>query len=400
MAVLGLVIGLATALAPAARAATNLDPKRFAAIALDASTGEVLYARDADAQRYPASLTKVMTLYLTFDALDRGDLKLSDPVIISPRAAARPPSKLGLPVGQRLTVQEAINVLVVKSANDVATALGETIAGNEAAFARQMTARARALGMQHTVFRNASGLPDPAHVSTARDLAILARAFLRDHPDDYRVFDQEQTTFRGRLIPGHNALLRRPGIDGFKTGFTNASGFNLLTSGARDGHRIIAVVLGGHTARGRDLFMRDLMRASFAALTVRDAGLDVRVASLLDADYAPLTVSPTFAEAKAQPSPASTARAALFQGDGQSARTAKAQWWIQVGAFSSADRGQARLQEVRERHPRHFGDAPEQLDRIDGLYQARFASVSAGEAKAACALLAADGDDCMVTSNP
>ncbi|WP_395443878.1 D-alanyl-D-alanine carboxypeptidase [Caulobacter sp. UC70_42] len=398
IAVFGLVLSISIVLSPSAGAATRLDSKRFAAIALDATTGEVLYARDADAQRYPASLTKVMTLYLAFDALDRGDLKLSDPVIISPRAAARPPSKLGLPAGQRLTVQEAINILVVKSANDVATALGETLAGNEGAFARQMTARAKALGMNHTVFRNASGLPDPGHVSTARDLAILARAFLRDHPDDYRVFDQEQTTFRGRLIPGHNALLRRPGIDGFKTGFTNASGFNLLTSGARDGHRIIAVVLGGRTARGRDLFMRDLMRASFASLTVRDAGLEVKVASLLDADYAPLTVHPSLDRAKAEPAPEPRAQATL--GDQIPSSSAPPKWWIQVGAFSSADRGQARLRDVRDRHPRHFGDAPEQLERIDGLYQARFASVSAGQAKAACALLTAEGDRCMVTSNP
>lgn len=267
--------------ASSAHAAGDFDPRKFAAIALDASSGEVLYAQDPDAARYPASLTKVMTLYLAFDALDRGDLKLTDTVVMSPRAASRPPSKLGLAAGRTLTVQEAIDVLVVKSANDVATALAERLAGTEAAFAARMTARAKALGMTHTHLSNASGLPAADHISTARDLAILARAFLRDHPQDYRVFDQQQTRFRGRLIPGHNALLARPGIDGFKTGFTNASGFNLLTSGARDGHRVIAVVLGGRTAGGRDQFMRRLMRASFSALTIRDAGTDLTVASLL-----------------------------------------------------------------------------------------------------------------------
>jgi D-alanyl-D-alanine carboxypeptidase (penicillin-binding protein 5/6) len=265
----------------AAHAAGDFDPRKFATIVLDASSGEVLFAQDQDAERYPASLTKVMTLYLTFDAIERGDLRLTDTVTMSPRAASRPPSKLGLPAGRSLTVQEAIDVLVVKSANDVATALAERLAGTEARFAAKMTARARDLGMTHTHFTNASGLPDSDHVSTARDLAILARAFLRDHPQDYRVFDQQQTRFRGRVIPGHNALLARPGIDGFKTGFTNASGFNLLTSGARDGHRVIAVVLGGRTAGARDQFMRRLMRASFAALTIRDAGTDLSVASLL-----------------------------------------------------------------------------------------------------------------------
>lgn len=278
----GLWLALIVAIGPSdGQAADAFDPKKFAAIVVDASSGEVLYARDPDAPRYPASLTKVMTLYLTFDALECGDLKLSDTVVMSPHAASRPPSKLGLPVGRTLTVQEAIDVLVVKSANDVATALAERISGTEAAFAAHMTARAKSLGMTHTHLTNASGLPDADHISTARDLAILARAFLRDHPQDYRVFDQQQTWFRGRVIPGHNALLARPGIDGFKTGFTNASGFNLMTSGARDGHRVIAVVLGGRTAGARDQFMRHLMRASFSALTIRDAGTDLSVASLL-----------------------------------------------------------------------------------------------------------------------
>jgi D-alanyl-D-alanine carboxypeptidase len=388
--------------AGSANASPDFDPRKFASIVLDASTGEVLYQRDADAPRYPASLTKVMTLYLAFDALDRGDLKLTDEVTMSPRAASRPPSKLGLPAGQRLTVKEAIDVLVVKSANDVATALAERIAGSEPAFAARMTARAKALGMTHTRFRNASGLPDPNHVCTARDLAILARAFLRDHPHEYRVFDQQQTVFRGRMIPGHNALLRRPGIDGFKTGFTYASGFNLLTSGARDGHRIIAVVLGGRTSRARDRFMIDLIRASFSALVIRDAGTDVSVATLLGPEnpagqIESASAGPGVHVQKPLPaSPVSSFRTA--QGDegtdnfGQTLQ----RWQVQVGVFSSAGRGQARLADIRLGHPAHFGAAPRRLDKIGGAYRASFAGFSAANAKEACHLLISEGDDCLM----
>lgn len=264
-----------------AAAAATFAPGKFAAIVVDEASGEVLYARQADAQRYPASLTKVMTLYLAFEALERGDLKLDDKIVMSPRAAARPPSKLGLAAGERLTVQEALEILVVKSANDVATALAEEIAGTESAFARRMTAKARELGMTRTRFANASGLPQPQNVSTARDMAILAHAILRDHPERYRLFSLRQTNFRGRLIRGHNALLRSPGVDGLKTGFINASGFNLLTSGVKDGRRLVAVVLGGPTARARDEFMRQLLNASFTSLSVKYAGLHLPVGALL-----------------------------------------------------------------------------------------------------------------------
>lgn len=387
--------------AEAAHASPTFDPRKFASIVVDASTGEVLYEREADAPRYPASLTKVMTLYLAFDALDRGDLKLSDEVTISPRAASRPPSKLGLPAGQHLTVREAIDVLVVKSANDVATALAERIAGSEPAFAARMTARAKALGMTHTRFRNASGLPDRDHVCTARDLAILARAFLRDHPRDYHVFDQQQTVFRGRLIPGHNALLKSPGIDGFKTGFTYASGFNLITSGVRDGHRVIAVVLGGSTSRARDQFMKDLIRASFSALVIQDAGLDVSVASLLGAEdpagQRGLVAAGTAVHDQTPASTSLVSSSQTAQGDDGSANFGQTwqRWGVQVGVFSSPASGQERLADVRHRHPGHFRDAPRRLDKAGSVYRASFAGFSAAEANEACRLLTSEGDDCL-----
>jgi D-alanyl-D-alanine carboxypeptidase (penicillin-binding protein 5/6) len=385
-----------------ATASPNFSRGKFAAIAIDDATGDVLYQRQADAVRYPASLTKVMTLYLIYDAIERGDLKLTDKVTISPRAAARPPSKLGLRAGDHLTVAEALDVLVVKSANDIATALAERIAGTEAAFAAQMTRRARELGMAHTRFRNASGLPDHRHVSTARDLALLARSFLRDHPAEYRVFDQEKTTFRGRVIRGHNALLSRPGIDGFKTGFTNASGFNLLTSGAREGHRVVAVVLGGGSAAGRDRFMRDLLRASFASLAIRDAGTTLRVATLLgakdplpkpDAKALQLAAGDRYSRSSFTDSPA--------QGDAETVCEDQTPgcWWVQVGAFKSPERTKAYLTEISTRHPRRFGAAPRRIDPIGQVYQARFAGFSAAGAKAACDVIVAEGGDCLAMAN-
>jgi len=390
-----ILLGLAL-LAPFGRAIAADTGERFAAIVIDAETGETLYARHADARRYPASLTKVMTLFLAFDAIEAGKLKLTDRVTISPRAAARPPSRLGLPVGDHLTVGQAMDVMVVKSANDVATALAETLGGTEARFAKTMTAKARLLGMTGTRFANASGLPDPGHYSTARDLALLGRAFLRDHPQDYAIFDQESLVFRGRRIQGHNALLSRAGIDGFKTGFVNASGFNLLTSGMRDGHRVIAVVLGGRTARSRDAYMARLMRASFAALTIRGAGTELAVADLLQVEDA-MWAAPKRSASRSMLAQASRPETlAATQGDGAPAasRTTPG-WWIQVGAFRSKASGQARLAAVSQRHPHRFGQRRTDLVRLGDLFAARFAAASRAGAEAACEVLVADGEACL-----
>lgn len=386
---------------PAANAAgAGSTDERFAAIVIDAQTGETLYARHADARRYPASITKVMTLYLAFDALDTGRVKRTDRVTISPRAASRPPSRLGLAAGASLSLQEAMDVLVVKSANDVATALAERLGGDEAAFARAMTAKARSLGLSHTRFRNASGLPDPGHYSTARDLALLGRAFLRDHPDDYAIFDQEQTVFRGRLIRGHNRLLAKPGIDGFKTGFVNASGYNLLTSGRRDGRRVIAVVLGGRSARSRDAFMERLIQASFSSLAIRSTGFEVAVDDLLnptqparpiDDKTTPPTAAPTL-----MASAASDAEIAVAQGDVAPPTSERARWWVQVGAFRSKANSLARLADVTRRHPRRFGARARDVSKIGRLFAARFSARTAQGADAACALLTAEGEDCLV----
>ena len=372
---------------PAGAEAANVDASKFAAIVMDATTGEVLYEYEPDARRFPASLTKVMTLYMAFDALERGELKRDDKVTMSRHAASQPPSKLGLPVGGQLTVAQAMEIMVVKSANDVASALAETLGGDERTFGRLMTERARALGMTHTPFVNASGLPDARHVSSARDMAILARAFLRDHPQDYHLFDREQTVFRGKTINGHNRLLGRPGIDGFKTGYTNAAGYNLLTSGVQDGRRIIAVVLGGRTAQGRDQVMRALLGAGFTTLAVRYAGMDVSVRRLLGA-MDPAAAIHRQVAAASQPVKVKAAA----QGDRAGGQTS---WWVQVGAFKDKSRARSQLAELKRRHPKRLGKADQGLTPSGSLFLARFLGLSGAAATAACDLLRSEGADCL-----
>ena len=215
-------------------------------IVLDADTGRVLSELNADAITYPASLTKMMTLYLTFEALNTGRLRLDQYLPVSVDAAAKPPTKLGLRPGDSVDVQDLILGIVTRSANDAAAVLAEGIAGSEPAFADQMDRKAQQLGMRNTSYRNASGLPDPEQHTTARDTAQLALALYHDYPREYRYFATREFNFRGRIIVGHDHLLDwYPGADGIKTGYIRASGFNLATSAVRDGHRLVGVVLGG-----------------------------------------------------------------------------------------------------------------------------------------------------------
>ena len=255
---------------------------RYAAIVVDANSGEVLYSRNPDSPRYPASITKIMTLYLTFEALQSGRLSLSDTIVISPQAAAMAPTKLGLSPGDTITVDEAIRAITVKSANDMAVALAERLGGSESRFATLMTLRARELGMSNTRYVNASGLPDSRQITTARDIAILARSVMRDFPQYYSYFGQRQFAFRGQLMNNHNHLLdSMPGVDGMKTGYTNASGFNLVASAVQDGRRLITVVLGGSSTAARDANVQDLLTTGFSVLRRRDRGETVTIAQNL-----------------------------------------------------------------------------------------------------------------------
>lgn len=233
---------------------------KYAGIVIDAKTGRTLYADDADAMRYPASLTKMMTLYLTFDALKSGRISRSTRIPVSRNAAAEVPTKLGLKPGQTITVEQAILGLVTKSANDASTALAEFLGGSESGFARMMTAKARELGMRSTTFKNAHGLPNPAQKTTARDMAMLGMALRDHHPQYYHYFQTRSFSYKGRRHRNHNRLLGSiKGVDGIKTGYTRASGFNLVSSVEAGQRSIVAVVLGGRTGRSRNAHMTDLI---------------------------------------------------------------------------------------------------------------------------------------------
>jgi D-alanyl-D-alanine carboxypeptidase len=244
--------------------------RQQSSILLDYETGEVLHAVEPDAPVFPASLTKMMTLYLVFEAMEAGRLAPSTKLKLSARAAAMPPTKLGLKPGSSIKVEDAIMALVTKSANDVAAAVGESLGGSEARFAELMTEKARALGMTRTTFRNASGLPNDQQRSTARDLATLSTRLITDFPKYYRFFGRKQHVFAGRTLGNHNRLMRSyGGMDGIKTGYTNASGFNLAASAVRDGHRLVAVVVGGGSAASRDVQMAKLLDRGFVQLAKR-----------------------------------------------------------------------------------------------------------------------------------
>jgi D-alanyl-D-alanine carboxypeptidase len=232
----------------------------YADIVVDANTGAVLHSDNPDAPRHPASLTKIMTLYLLFERLEAGKITFKTELPVSVHAASQAPSKLALKPGQRITVEEAINATVTKSANDVAAVIAEALGGDEDTFSKLMTAKARSLGMQNTVYKNASGLPNDAQITTARDQALLGRAIHDHFPQYYRFFSTTRFSFRGKSISGHNRLLGRvEGVDGIKTGYTNASGFNLVTSMKRSGRHVVGVVLGGRSASSRDAKMRELI---------------------------------------------------------------------------------------------------------------------------------------------
>jgi D-alanyl-D-alanine carboxypeptidase len=248
--------------------ARNIAPYSppYAAIVVDANSGSILHAANADALRHPASLTKIMTLYLMFEQLEAGKLALDSRLPVSDHASQQAPSKLGLLPGQTLSVEEAIRALVTKSANDAAVVVAEAIGGDEDTFARMMTRKARALGMARTVYNNASGLPDEEQLTTARDQATLGRAIQDRFPKYYRYFATPSFTYRGHAMRNHNKLLGRvEGVDGIKTGYTRASGFNLVSSVRRGNRHIVAVVIGGSSGGARDARMRLLIEQHVAS---------------------------------------------------------------------------------------------------------------------------------------
>src|SRR6476660_6913302 len=288
----------------------------FSSIIVDGNSGATLSANNPDGSRHPASLTKIMTLYLLFERLDAGKMKLDSEMQVSAHASEQAPTKLGLRPGQTITVEDAIKGLVTRSANDAAVVIAEAISGDEGDFATLMTRKARSLGMTRTVYRNASGLPDDDQVTTARDQSTLGRAIQDRFPRYYRFFSTTAFNYRGHSIRNHNRLLGNvEGVDGIKTGYTRASGFNLVTSMRRGNHHLVGVVLGGRSGGSRDAAMRSLLaenlgkaatRRTVAAITERgasDTNTDVADA---EAQARPMQAMQSAAEmqvASAEPAP-------------------------------------------------------------------------------------------------
>jgi len=270
----------------------------YAAMVIDARTGEVLHSRNADTRLHPASLTKMMTLYIAFEAVRNGEIELDTPVRITKAAAAEPPSKLGLRSGQTIAFRYLIRAAAVKSANDAATAIGIAISGSEAAFARRMTRTAKAMGMSRTTFKNAHGLTETGHLSTARDMTTLGRHLLYDYPQYYNLFSRQSTHAGIKTVPNTNRrlLAAYQGADGIKTGYTRAAGFNLVASAKRKDERIIATVFGGKSGASRNAKVAELLDMGFRRAPSRapirkparpayagNAGLGATVAALTGA---------------------------------------------------------------------------------------------------------------------
>jgi D-alanyl-D-alanine carboxypeptidase len=313
----------AFSLAFAGPAQAQIGSDRYSAIVLDHRTGSALVAASADETRFPASLTKMMTLYMLFEQMREGRLTLASPITMSEEAASRPPSKLGVPAGQTITVEQAILALVTRSANDVAAAVGERIGGSEARFAQMMTTRARALGMTRTTFRNASGLPDLDQVTTARDMATLGRRLIEDFPQHYHYFGVTHAQFGAVRVRNHNGMLSTyEGVDGIKTGYIRDSGFNIVTSATRGGQRLVGAVFGGSSWVERDAHMAMLLDEGFQRLGVPMASGDRGFGLIRTAEAAPLPSGrgvPVTRIARTEPTVSLASRRAFRQG-----RTAQA----------------------------------------------------------------------------
>jgi len=353
---------------------------KFATIVVDARSGQVLHEVNADTRNYPASLTKTMTLYMVFGALREGRLEMDQHLVVSARAARQPSSKLGLEKGQTITVKQAILAMVTKSANDVAVVIAETLGGNERDFALAMTAKARKIGMSRTTFRNASGLPHRGQLSTARDMATLARRLLADFPKQYRYFATSEFYFDGALHKNHNKLLKNyDGADGIKTGYIRASGFNLVASAQKRGQRLIGVIFGGRSPNARDRLMTKILDKSFRKLGSVQAVAAARPAP------------EKRAEKPSGPPPGATAP-----------KLAGAQyaWGIQVGAYRQYNPARELADSVLKKLPRVLVNGtvkivPLKVRNRRAVYRARITGLKKAQAYQACRILKQRQMDCM-----
>lgn len=408
-------------------AAPDTAQARYAAIVMDSRTGEVLYARNADDRLYPASLTKIMTLYMTFDALKRGKLRLDQRLPVSARAAGQAPTKLGLKKGETITVQDAIFGLITKSANDAATVLAESMAPTEAAFARDMTERARRLGMNRTSFRNASGLPNRRQKSTARDMAILGAALIHDFPQYYDYLSLEEFDYKGKAYKNHNNLLKKyDGVDGIKTGYIRASGFNLVASAKRGSNRLVGVVFGGRTAKSRDIHMAALLDKGFDQIEkihpstvplpfdkpmqialgqphMKTDPAPVEEIEVASADTIPLPVQKQSAGSfshirNVSALATASAKPAAFQME----RVEKSEWAIQIGAYSLITTARDQIHKAAAQANGILDGRRVNIEKAisDGkpFYRAQVLGFDEAEARQACSNLAERRFSCFVVA--
>lgn len=395
------------ALSPVASARES----RYGAIVMDHDSGNVLYAVNPDKRSYPASLTKVMTLYLLFDALETGRLRLDSTMPVSHHASVQSPSKLGLVPGDRISVEDAVLALVTKSANDVAVVIAEAIGGSEEDFAELMTRKAHQIGMNSTTYRNASGLPNLGQISTPRDQATLARALIRTHGKYYHYFSTRQFRWKGQPITTHNRLmLRYPGADGIKTGYINASGFNLIASAKRDGRRLIGVVFGGDTAAWRDRNMAQILDKGFN----RAGGPDIRSAAVEEEDRADLdTLIAAAGKGEKAERPAAKAkqtslkvakakatRKTVDDDDEDEGDLDPSSWAIQVGAFSdykpAHQAASAAAKKLGGLVTKASIDVNKAKQGKQVVYRARLSGFTEDQARAACKRLGRAKKACAV----
>jgi D-alanyl-D-alanine carboxypeptidase len=400
--------------------APAVGQERYAAFVADMDSGEVLHAVRDTAPRHPASLTKMMTLYMLFEAVERGDLTLQSPLSVSAEAASRPASKLGVRAGTVIAVEDGIRALIVQSANDVAVVVAEALAADEPAFAAAMTTRAAALGLTATRFNNASGLPDAGQITTARDMARLAFALRRDFPQYFHYFSETRFRWGSVTHTTHNTLVGRvEGVTGLKTGYIRASGFNIAVTAQRGSHPLVAVVMGGASSGARDAHARELIEAAYTALEARDTG--VRLAALniprlnpireqetLTAELAGM-IRPTAMGAADGGAPA--AQVTFAEEMAPVSRTAAAPirlstapgWSIQVGAYGSEIAARARLDAVAQLGVSDLlGGASAFAQPLQNgerrLWRARYAGLSADTARAACERLSRRGEPCFTVA--
>jgi D-alanyl-D-alanine carboxypeptidase len=395
----------------------------YADIVIEARTGRVLHEVNADRPRHPASLTKMMTLYLTFQALEAGKLRLDQRLPVSATAAKQSPSKLGLRRGQSIRVGDAILGVVTESANDAAVVLAEAMGGSETRFAQMMTRQAKTLGMKQTTFRNASGLPDPGQITTAQDMAVLAHALIYHYPQFYAFFSHETFAYGRVTYHNHNHLMERyDGMDGIKTGYVRASGFNLVASATRGNLRLIGVVFGGRSTVSRDNQMAQLLDQGFAMSGAKEPpvihqaqtqtqveaqgdGRDIpdNSAVALPTKVATVAAPPPHAPAVVAPPRIEKAPVAADTGASKAAEEAPApaDWGIQIGAYNDPNSGRLALAALARNMPSSVGEAEQILQKVtssDGsvIYRARFEGFEQRVARSICAYMTQHGQSCLV----